>query len=76
MFTMLFNIKQGILAEETLANLWLFAKSAIVYTLQSFPLYMVNVSPLILCLSGSSLRMGVECLIPPISFLSWKVWHS
>ena len=35
---MLFNIEQGILAEETLADLWQFAKSPNVSTLQSFPL--------------------------------------
>ena len=36
---MLFSMEQSILAEETLANLWLFTKSANVSTLQSFPLY-------------------------------------
>ena len=36
---MLFSIEQSILAEETLANLWLFAKSADVSSLQSFPPY-------------------------------------
>ena len=35
---MLFNIEQGVLAEETLGNLWQFAKSATVSTLQSFRL--------------------------------------
>ena len=39
---MLFSIKQSILAEETLANVWSFAKSANVSTLQSFPLILVN----------------------------------
>ena len=39
MFIMLFNIEQGVLAEETLGNLWQFAKSATVSTLQSFRLY-------------------------------------
>ena len=39
MFIMLFNIEQGILGEETLVNIWSFAKSASVSTLQSFPLY-------------------------------------
>ena len=39
MFIMLFSIEQSILAEETLANLWSFAKSANVSTLQSFPPY-------------------------------------
>ena len=41
---MLFSIKQSILAEETLANLWSFAKSANVSTLQSFSPYTVLVS--------------------------------
>ena len=38
-FIMLFNIKQCILVEEGLANLWQFAKSVTVSTLQSLPLY-------------------------------------
>ena len=39
---MLFSIEQSILAEETLANLWSFAKSANVPTLQSFPPYSIS----------------------------------
>ena len=39
MFIMLFSIKQSILDEETLANLWSFAKSTNVSTLQSFSPY-------------------------------------
>ena len=39
MFIMLFNIKQCILVEEGLANLWQFTKSVTVSTLQSLPLY-------------------------------------
>ena len=39
MFIMLFSIEQSILAKETLANFWSFAKSANVSTLQSFPPY-------------------------------------
>ena len=36
---MLFSIEQSILTEETLANLWSFAKSVNVSTFQSFPSY-------------------------------------
>ena len=39
---MLFSTEQSILAEETLANLWSFAKSANVSTLQSFPPYGIS----------------------------------
>ena len=40
---MLFSIEQSILAEETLMNLWSFAKSANVLTLQSFPPYGITI---------------------------------
>ena len=39
---MLFSIEQSILAEGTLANLWSFAKSTNVSTLQSFPPYDIH----------------------------------
>ena len=42
---MLFSIEQSILAEETLANLWSFAKSANAFTLQSFPPYGYIIKP-------------------------------
>ena len=42
---MLFSIEQSILAEETLANLRSFAKSANVSTLQSFPPYGTKYAP-------------------------------
>ena len=44
MFIILFCIEQSILTEETLANLWSFAKSANVFTLQSFPPYSMSMS--------------------------------
>ena len=59
MFMMLLiSIKQGILAEETLTNLWSFAKSTNFSTLQSFPPYgntCNTLSPLVVD-SGVELR--------------------
>ena len=40
---MLFSMEQSILAEETLANLWSFAKSANVSTFQTFPSYGITI---------------------------------
>ena len=38
----IYNVEQSILAKETLANLWSFAKSTNVSILQRFPLYNIS----------------------------------